>query len=87
MTVVQYDALVLAAGGQCGICGGGPDGSGHFHVDHDHKCCPGQRSCGKCVRGALCSRCNWLLGNAGDEIAVLEKAIEYLKRHGREQHE
>lgn len=28
------------------------------HVDHDHACCPGTRSCGLCVRGILCPTCN-----------------------------
>jgi hypothetical protein len=32
-------------------------------VDHDHACCPGIKSCGKCVRGLLCVACNILVGH------------------------
>ena len=41
----------------CGICG---DAS--TDVDHDHACCPGNRSCGECIRGGLCRRCNLGIG-------------------------
>ena len=29
-------------------------GAGGWVVDHDHRCCDGRKSCGKCVRGILC---------------------------------
>lgn len=49
-------------------------------VDHDHSCCPGEGSCGKCIRGLLCHHCNSGLGNAKDSIEILKKMIEYLKK-------
>jgi hypothetical protein len=47
-------------------------------IDHDHRCCPGRKSCGKCVRGLLCSNCNSGIGMLGDSIDTLSCAIAYL---------
>ena len=40
----------------CEICGNKPEAN--LHVDHDHACCPGFKSCGACVRGVICNSCN-----------------------------
>jgi len=62
VTRATYDALFAAQGGRCAICGSTDAKSkngGDFHVDHDHACCPtAGHSCGKCIRGLLCSPCN-----------------------------
>lgn len=50
-----------------------------WHVDHDHKCCPGDESCGLCIRGVLCADCNKLIGLAGDSPERLRQAIAYLR--------
>jgi hypothetical protein len=54
-------------------------GNGGFHVDHDHACCPGTRSCGKCIRGMLCNRCNTGLGMFLDDPNRLRHAASYLE--------
>ncbi len=57
LTPERYDEMLAAQGGVCGICGE-PPGDKPLAVDHDHSCCPGQRSCGECLRGLLCPSCN-----------------------------
>lgn len=52
-----------------------------MHIDHDHSCCPGKGSCGKCVRGILCRNCNVGLGFLKDSIPRLEDAISYLSSY------
>lgn len=70
----------MAAAG-CGICGCVVGSAGRrLAVDHDHTCCPdGERTCGKCVRGLLCDRCNRGVGLLGDSVERLRAAIFYLE--------
>jgi hypothetical protein len=64
VTPEWFDATLEAQGGKCAICPSEISGTRGFRmsVDHDHACCPGSRSCGKCVRGILCLNCNNSLG-------------------------
>lgn len=50
----------------------------NLHLDHDHACCPGSKSCGGCVRGWLCRRCNTVLGLVGDSPETLQGLVSYL---------
>jgi hypothetical protein len=79
----QYQAMIAKQRSLCALCGA-PPGRRQLAVDHDHACCPGRDSCGKCLRELLCGRCNPLLGYAHDDIAILEAAIAYLKKHAVE---
>lgn len=73
----QFD-LMVAKG--CSCCGSSDTGSVNgWHVDHDHSCCLGNKSCGACVRGVLCHPCNVALGQVNDSIERLEQMIRYLK--------
>jgi hypothetical protein len=49
-----------------------------LHIDHDHQCCPGPTTCGKCIRGLLCYSCNTGLGNFKDSPENMINAIMYL---------
>ena len=82
MSVAEYDALLAAQGGRCAVCEApvADAADRRLHVDHDHACCPGKKSCGKCVRGLLCKACNHGLGHFADDPERLRKAIEYLSR-------
>jgi hypothetical protein len=63
----------------CAICRStDPHGRG-WAIDHDHECCPEKgRSCGVCVRGILCGRCNVGLGMFQDDPARLAAASAYI---------
>lgn len=83
ITPAQYDEMAAAQDYACAVCGGisvGPGGAWRdLCIDHDHTCCPGSKSCGKCVRGLLCDTCNLLLGQANDDLGILTAAANYLR--------
>lgn len=88
MTEDQFDKLLAAAEGKCQICRREltPDrGRTGYAIDHDHECCSGQQSCGRCVRGLVCQACNWMLGRIdrldGDPLTWAAAASDYLKAY------
>lgn len=71
-------ALALLEVKTCPICGSDDN---PMVIDHNHSCCPDRsRSCGECIRGAICSYCNSGLGYFQDKPAILQKAARYLAR-------
>lgn len=70
----QYDAMVIAQHGGCRLCGEAVT----LYVDHDHACCPGEQTCGQCIRGLLCSKCNVKLAVLEQDPAWLAAAVRYL---------
>lgn len=76
-----YESRLVEQEGKCAICFTPVDDlTKGLAIDHDHAHCSGRFSCGRCVRGLLCSECNMGLGWFGDSIFRLEKAKEYLER-------
>jgi len=84
LTPATYAQMLIEQAGVCAACGHGEEGvirrSGkvikvkRLSVDHNHK--TGE------VRGLLCSKCNSILGLAGDEPGRLKKCIDYLEQKG-----
>jgi hypothetical protein len=72
----EYDSLIISQDSKCAICG--LKSLVSLSVDHNHDCCNGRTSCGECVRGLLCNRCNLGLGAFDDNIDKLLQAIDYL---------
>ena len=68
----QYELLLKKYGGKCRIC----RTRKAEVVDHDHSCCPGRHTCGKCIRGMICRQCNVALGILTDE--GVRRAMFYL---------
>ena len=75
LTEHQYNEMLKQQNGVCAICK-----QKEIHklykflpVDHNHKT-------GK-IRGLLCSRCNYGIGNFNDNIELLKEAINYLKEN------
>lgn len=84
----EYGVLLERQGGVCPVCknpliwtesycGESPT------LDHDHSCCQGAYSCGKCIRGILHARCNSALGCVDDNPTSLRNAADYLERTSR----
>ena len=80
LSLAQVEALLVFQDGCCAICGEEP-GDKPLHVDHDHSCCSGRRSCGACVRGLVCDPCNRGLAAFRDDPERLLAAVTYLKEH------
>lgn len=73
ITPEEYDAMLDAQGGVCGLCEQTCPTGQRLAVDHDH-------STGK-VRGLLCRTCNAGLGSLKDDPALLRRAAEYIESH------
>jgi hypothetical protein len=79
ISIEERDEMLAEQGGRCATCRTDTPGARGWAVDHNHACCPQPgRSCGVCVRGILCTRCNLALGLVGDDPELLQSMIGYL---------
>lgn len=70
INVNQYQLMLKEQNGACYICN--TSESRDLAIDHCH-------TTGK-VRGLLCSKCNTALGLLKDDVALFDRAKEYLQR-------
>ena len=89
LTLERFNEMVREQNSCCFLChkefGNKPEQQPT--VDHDHACCAGRTSCGKCVRRLLCRVCNAGLGAFNDNIEILHEAIAYLESFHNALHE
>lgn len=80
ITLSQYRDLLAAQGGRCANkrCVNKISSKREMPLDHDRTCCPGDKSCGKCIRGVLCNGCNLALGFVGESAEALSGLLDYL---------
>lgn len=78
ITLDEYDCMLESQGGVCGICATTVEGK-ELCVDHDHETLE--------VRGLLCTTCNKAIGQLGDTVEDLRKALAYLENTKEKQDE
>lgn len=74
----EYERLLAFQGGVCAICAR-PPVTKRLAVDHDHACCPGNTSCGECVRGLICGPDNSYLAHIRDSVNRAMNLLAYLQ--------
>jgi hypothetical protein len=80
LSVAQVEEKSRTQGNVCAVCKRPCKVNRVLSVDHDHSCCPGPKSCGKCVRDLLCYRCNTVLGRVEENRELLLNLVEYLDK-------
>lgn len=71
ITLDQFKEMFRSQGNNCAICRRDSSNGKNWHVDHCHET--------NKIRGILCHPCNLMIGHAGDNVATLLSAVEYLK--------
>jgi hypothetical protein len=75
LTPDEYERILEAQGGVCGLCESPPSPGISLHVDHDH-------GTGE-IRGLLCVRCNNALGLFREDADLLKRAARYVTADAR----
>jgi hypothetical protein len=75
----RVNAMLVAQGYVCAICGQPNPNGNNLGLDHDHKT--------GIPREFLCHRCNSALGYVDDDVKLLEDMITYLNKHNENPNE
>lgn len=78
ITLEEYDYLFSLQAGVCAICllpetMKNQHGLKKMAVDHDH-------ATGR-IRSLLCGHCNLAVGNVREDVKIVERLMEYIKKH------
>lgn len=76
----KYYEMLESQNGVCAGCLNKP-GNKKLAIDHDRSCCSGDKSCGECVRGLLCSNCNTAIGLLKENVATIERLVKYMEKN------
>ena len=81
MSTSERSNFIKMRGNVCEACGCSAEESfgGSLCIDHDHSCCPTEKTCGKCIRGVLCYHCNLAVGYLRDDPVRTRRLAEYLE--------
>jgi hypothetical protein len=86
ITLEEYNEILESQDGVCEICKQ-PEKVFHgetlraLSVDHDRRCCPDEKTCGQCIRGLLCQRCNWGIGQFEKLMPRIREFIAYYRKY------
>lgn len=80
LTLDQFNEMLKKQNNGCAVCGKINENGYSLYVDHDHSCCPTEKSCGKCVRGLLCNNCNLAIGFLKENVNIFTRCIDYLSK-------
>jgi hypothetical protein len=86
MTVEEYNRCLEEQDNVCALCHQPERAKDprtgkikRLAVDHDHRCCHGKNSCGRCNRGLVCRICNEALIKIDQDQSWLQRVLKYLK--------
>jgi len=70
-------SIIAQQNGRCAMC----MRDRKLVIDHDHKCCESDYSCGQCIRSLLCHKCNLGIGCLDDDPTLTLIGALYLTAH------